>query len=71
MEASRHTQLSIEELVAFLREERGEDMAVIQVPPERGYVKYFVTCVGLGSSHIQRMAHNLATQVRATFENYN
>ena len=61
---SRTSAMSIEELVEFLEEEKGEEVCVIRVPPERGYVKYFVTCVGVGGRHLQRMADNLAAEVR-------
>ncbi len=68
MERARSSPMSIEELVDFLRGERGEEVAVIRVPPEREYVNYFVTCMGLGGRHIQRMADNLAAEVRAMGE---
>ncbi len=68
MEGDRSSPMSIEELVDFLRGERGEEVAVIRVPPEREYVNYFVTCMGLGGRHIQRMADNLAAEVRAMGE---
>ena len=60
----RMSAMSIEELVKFLEEEKGEEVCVIRVPPEREYVKYFVTCVGVGGRHLQRMADNLAAEVR-------
>ena len=62
--SGRSSAMSIEELVRFLREEKGEGVCVIHVPPEREYVRYFVTCVGVGGRHLQRMAGNLAAEVR-------
>lgn len=60
----RTSAMSIEELVHFLREQNARDVCVIELPPELGYVQYFVVCSGMGSRHIGRMADNLQAEVR-------
>lgn len=59
----RTTPMTVDELVEFLRIESAQDMCVINIPPERDYVKYFVTCTGRGVSHIRRMADSLVAEV--------
>ena len=59
----RTSPMTIDDLVEFLREERAQDICVINVPPEREYVKYFVTCTGQGVRHIRRMADSLVAEV--------
>lgn len=53
----------INELVEFLRDESAQDICVINLPPEKDYVNYFVTCTGQGARHIGRMADNLVSEV--------
>ncbi len=60
----RSSPMTIEELVAFLHEERAVGVCVIRLPPEMEYVNYFVTCSGMGARHIRRIADNLAAEVR-------
>lgn len=59
----RSTMMEIDELVDVLHQENAQDICVISVPPERQYVKYFVTCSGMGTRHIGRMADNLCAEV--------
>ncbi len=60
----RSSPMTIEELVAFLHEERAVGVCVIRLPSEMDYVNYFVTCSGMGARHIRRIADNLAAEVR-------
>ena len=62
----RSSLMNIDELVDFLRGENAQDICVINVPPERGYVDYFVTCTGLGTRHIGKMADSLVEEVSYT-----
>lgn len=55
--------MSIDELVSFLKEEGAVDLCVIKLPPEMQYVNYFVTCSGMGTRHIGRIADSLAAEV--------
>ncbi len=59
----RSSPMTIEEVVTFLKEERAVDVCVLHVPPEMEYVDYFVTCSGMGTRHIGRIADNLAAEV--------
>lgn len=63
----RSTPMSIGELVEFLREENAQDICVINVPPEREYVNYLVTCTGTGTRHIGRMADSLTWEVCTSY----
>ena len=59
----RTETMHIEELVALLREENAQDLCVIKVPEEVGYVDYFVVCSGATRRHLLRMADKLVTEV--------
>ena len=59
----RTSAMTIAELVEFLRGENAQDICVINVPPERQYVQYFVTCSGKGPRHISKIAHSLVDEV--------
>lgn len=59
----RTSAMSIAELVDFLRDENALDICVINVPPEKQYVKYFVTCSGKGLRHLSKIAHSLVDEV--------
>ena len=59
--------MSIEELVEFLKLENAEDVCVIRVSPDKQYVDYLVTCTGVSTRHIRRMADALAIEVKQYF----
>ena len=61
--------MSIEELVEFLKLENAQDVCVIHVSPDKQYVDYLVTCTGVSTRHIKRMADALATEVKTIFLN--
>ena len=60
---SRTESLLIDELVQLLREENAQDLCVIRVPKELGYVDYFVICTGTSRRHLLRMADTLVHEV--------
>lgn len=53
---------NIDSLVQFLRVEDAQELCVIQLPPERDYVDYFVVCSAFNTAHIRTMAENLAAE---------
>lgn len=60
----RTAAMTIGEVVDFLRSENAQEICVINVPPEKQYVQYFVTCSGKGLRHISKIAHSLVDEAK-------
>ena len=60
--------LSISEVKNILEDLGARDISVIRVDPNKGYVDYFVSCIGLTRKHLTRIGQRIITEYKQKWD---